>query len=271
MLAALALAGVAAAASPAGAAPGAVAHLRMAPNEAAPAQTSSNWSGYAVAASAVATGPATSYRAVSGAWVQPAATCTPGKATSAAFWVGLGGFSAGSQALEQIGSAVDCSAAGVQTHSVWYELVPAASVPVKLKISAGDAISALVVVDGSRVTLRIKNITRRTVFTKRLTMTSPDVSSAEWIAEAPSACDSRGRCTVLSLTNFGTVSFSQAAAATVAAHSGTISDPSWSATAIELAPDPAGTAGIEVGAQTGGAVPSALSSDGAGFSVIYRS
>jgi len=261
--------------APASAAPlghrahGPVAGLRLGPNATGATAVSANWSGYAVDSTDATTSAPVSYRAVSGAWVQPAATCTAGKATYAAFWVGLGGFSPGSQALEQIGTSADCSTSGRAQYSVWYELVPAAAVPIKLKLSAGDSISAVVVVSGQTVTLRLRNLTRRTVFTKRLTMAAPDVSSAEWIAEAPSECNSALRCRVLPLSNFGSVTFSQAAAATVGAHAGTISDAAWAATAIELVPD---SAGNTVDVQTvGGAVPSALSPDGAGFSVAYRS
>ena len=90
--------------------------------------------------------------------------------------------------------------------------------------------------------------------------------------------DCTARCALRSITSFclswsaggiGSVTFSQAAAATVGAHAGTISDAAWAATAIELVPD---SAGNTVDVQTvGGAVPSALSPDGAGFSVAYRS
>ena len=221
------------------------------------AAASTNWSGYAVS------GSASAYRAVSGSWVQPAARCTRGAPSYASFWVGLGGFAAGSQALEQIGTSSDCSAPGKAGYTVWYELVPAAAVPVRLRIAPGDSISAVVVVSGHDVTLRLRNVTRRTVFTKRLTMSAPDVSSAEWIAEAPSECDASWRCRVLPLSNFGTVAFSAAAAATTAAHAGTISDATWTATSIELVPG----GGV---AEPGGAVPSELSPDGSGFTVTWR-
>jgi Peptidase A4 family len=259
--------------APASAAPagrrahGPVAGLHLAVSAGGATAVSTNWSGYAVAGTE-GTGAPVSYRAVSGAWVQPAATCTAGKATYAAFWVGLGGFAPGSQALEQIGTSSDCSAAGKAVYSVWYELVPAAAVPLKLKLAAGDSVSAVVVVSGRTVTLRLGNLTRGTVFTKRLTTSAPDVSSAEWIAEAPSECTAGGRCRVLPLTNFGTVTFSRAAAATVGAHAGTISDPTWAATAIELASDPSATATVDD--PGGGAVPSDLSPDGSGFTVTWR-
>ncbi|MDX6512270.1 MAG: hypothetical protein QOE36_1774 [Gaiellaceae bacterium] len=238
----------------AGMAPPAAAAVRMT-RDAGAAGVSSNWAGYAV------TSTVSSYAVVSGTWVQPKATCVRGTASYSAFWVGLGGFTAASQALEQIGTTADCSSTGKATYSVWYELVPAPSIPVKLKLAAGSTMSAVVVVNGSSVTLRISNLTRHTVFTKRLSMTAPDVSSAEWVAEAPSACNAAGRCQVLPLANFGTVTFSQAAAATVDGVSGTISSPAWTATPIELVTNSA--AGI-------GAIPGPLAPSG-GFSVSWRS
>ena len=164
-------------------------------------------------------------------------------------------FAETSQGLEQIGTESDCTASGRATYGVWYELVPAASVPVKLKVFPGNRISANVTVNGQLVIVNLKNLTRKTSFTKRLFMSAPDVSSAEWIAEAPSACTSTGQCRTLPLANFGTVSFSSALAL-AAGHGGTIADAGWAATSIELR------------AFTG-AVPSELSPDGGSFSVTW--
>jgi hypothetical protein len=72
-------------------------------------------------------------------------------------------------------------------------------------------------------------------FQRRLVIASPtpDVSSTEWVAEAPSACAPAGHCTVLPMANFGGVTF-VVGKAIASAHAGTISDPAWSATAITL-------------------------------------
>jgi hypothetical protein len=221
---------------------------------AAAASPSSNWAGYAVS-SVDPTAPVT-YSAVSGQWVQPSATCTSGKPGYSAFWVGLGGYSDTSQGLEQIGTESDCSAAGRASYTVWYELVPAASVPVKLKVFPGNSVYASVTVSGHSVTVQLRNLTRNTVFTKRLVMpTEPDVSSAEWIAEAPSACSTGGRCRTLPLADFGTVAFSEAKAL-ASGHGGAIVDEAWTATAIELD-------------ARAGATPSDVGADGGSFTVTY--
>jgi hypothetical protein len=222
--------------------------------------TSSNWAGYAV--SATDGSPAVSYSSVSGAWRQPAATCTVGTPTYSAFWVGLGGFSTTSQALEQVGTQANCSASGRVTYSVWYELVPAAPVTIKLPIKAGDGVAASVAVSKSSVTIRITNVTqKKKTFQKRLTMASPtpDISSAEWVAEAPSACTLTGRCSVLPLANFGGLTF-VVTKATADGHAGTISDPAWSATAITLGDPNSGTTN---------ATPTPLSPDGSSFGVTW--
>ena len=77
---------------------------------AATSDVSSNWAGFAVGGN--------TFSSVSGSWVQPTAACS-GVTTSAAFWVGLGGNSTVSNALEQIGTSSDCSAAGTASYSAW--------------------------------------------------------------------------------------------------------------------------------------------------------
>ena len=68
---------------------------------AATTDVSANWAGYVTSGVDAVTGAAKSFTAVSGTWVQPAASCADGP-TASAFWVGLGGNSEGSQALEPV-------------------------------------------------------------------------------------------------------------------------------------------------------------------------
>jgi hypothetical protein len=225
---------------------------------AAASDVSANWSGFAVGGN--------TFSSVSGSWVQPKSACSGGT-TSAAFWVGLGGNSDASNSLEQIGTSSDCAADGTASYSAWYELVPAGSVPIKLKVFAGNKLSAAVRVSGTKVTVQIKNLTRKTSFTRVLTMAAPDASSAEWIAEAPSVCGNFGRCRTVALTDFGKASFSKSLA-TAGGHTGTISDPLWTATSIQLqaSADFGPFASASSAAQV---VPTGLSSDGSAFSVSY--
>lgn len=243
------------------------------PAEASAPNVSSNWAGYVAtgtASTTVTAGSDMAFTDVTGRWRQPAATCTPGRTSSAAVWVGLGGYSESSEKLEQAGTSADCDPAGRPTYYAWYELVPANSVTISLSIRPGDVITASVVVEGDDVIVQIKNRTRGRSFTKHLPMTAPDVTSAEWIAEAPAACGALG-CRDLELTNFGSVVFSRTFAKGNGV-GGTISSPNWLATAIRLVPQARRFFGEDAapGATGPGAAPSALAPDGSGFTVSWR-
>jgi len=242
----------------------AVAAFSLVAGSAGAATVSSNWSGYAVTGS--------SFTAVSGTWKQPAASCTVGETSSAAFWVGLGGNSETSTRLEQAGTTAECTGNGTARYWAWYELVPEAAVKVTLTVRPGDSISASVRVNGNRVTMQMRNVTRKTSVTKVRRIAAPDTSSAEWIAEAPSLCTTPRACQTVSLTDFGVVRFTRATA-TGGGHTGTISDRAWTATAIELTS--AGSMGQRFGpyvpySASGEAVPTALAARGSAFSVRWR-
>ena len=87
-------------------------------------------------------------------------------------------------------------------------------VPVNMTVEPGDRLSAHVAVSSATVTVSISDLTRHTTFSKQLQMSSPTVSSAEWIAEAPSRClsSSSQDCHILSLADFGSVTFTGASA-----------------------------------------------------------
>jgi len=239
------------------------------------AVSSTNWSGYAV----TSPDPAVpiSFTSVTGTWKQTVATCGQKDDHSASsVWVGLGGFSLQSQALEQIGTSGDCSPSGPPSYYAWYELVPDPPVSFALKIKPGDVITTSVNVSGKTITLQLKDRTRGTVATKRATVASQDISSAEWIAEAPSSCNT-STCLPVPLVNFGAVKFSRAA--TIGnGHSGTITDPSWSPDAIQLVPgtqpgfSPSPGAGFGNPSSTAGTCPPAgLSGDGRSFLISWTS
>ena len=106
---------------------------------------------------------------------------------------------------------------------------------IKLKIFPGDTVTSSVLIKGTDVLVQVKNRTRHTVFTKHLPMASPDLTSAEWIAEAPSACTVIGFCRTIPLTNFGSVTFSKVAALGNG-QGGTLNGPGWELTPIQLVP-----------------------------------
>ena len=239
---------------------------------AAATETSANWAGYVVSATA------TTYTSVTATWRQPAVKCGVSDAgSSSAFWVGLGGYDDTSQALEQAGTSADCDpATGKATYYAWYELVPQPAVTIKtLRISAHDLITTSVnVLDGTTVEFQVKNRTRGTVSTTKLPFATPDLTSAEWIAEAPSDCSSY-RCRPIPLANFGSVAFTRIAALGNGAGGTLTMNPDWTTTGVELVPN--GDRGFYPGRDrfggfansTAGASPGMASSDGRSFSVKW--
>ena len=228
-------------------------------------QEDSNWAGYVVASSATTK---TSFSAVSGSWTQPAVDCSAGSASHSAFWVGLGGYTG--DHLEQTGTSADCSATGQAAYSAWYELVPAAQVPVTMTVQPGDRLSAHVGVSGETVTISISDLTRHTTFSKQLQMSSPTVSSAEWIAEAPSRCVSSSSqdCHILSLADFGTVTFTSASAS-AAGRTGSINSGLGQVSALTLEAAP-GFGRLYATAAQADASPGALSGNGSSFTVNWQ-
>lgn len=213
---------------------------------------SPHWAGY------VATPRAGAFTAVQATWVQPHIRCDRPN-SSIAFWIGLGGATRSAKGLEQIGTSADCSDTLVPSYSAWSELIPVPARPIELPIGVapGDRITAQISARGATVTLTLRNVTTDEAFSTETTADLLDLSSAEWIAEAPSFC--LYRCTTLPLANFGTVTFTSATAR-VAAHTGPINDSAWLHRPIKL------TTTREQPA----ALPSDLSSEGGSFSIRWR-
>jgi hypothetical protein len=164
--------------------------------------TSSNWAGYAV------TGDAGSVTTVSGSWTVPSVTGSKGGNAMSAFWVGIDGFT--SQTVEQIGTDSDIQN-GKAVYYAWYEFYPKQPMmrinTADLAIKPGDSISASVTYSSSiGFTLTIYDSNANDGYS--ITMTeqqlgyTPERSSAEWIAEAPS--NFKG---VVPLANFNTITF----------------------------------------------------------------
>jgi hypothetical protein len=227
------------------------------------ATTSSNWAGYAVSK------PGTRFGRVSATWVAPAVSCGSGGRRYSAVWVGLGGLHTTSTALEQVGTEADC-AGGKGYYSAWYEQVPDAPVNVKLTMRPGDTISASVTVTGHTVKLFVANRTRGTSFATQLQAAQVDVSSADWIVEAPSACGDNGGCQALPLAEFAATSFANAKATSATGHSGTISDPAWSNVAITLSPHRSRSMRFGPDVASVDATPVGLSPAGDAFTVTYQ-
>src|SRR5947209_3736835 len=208
---------------------------------------SANWSGYAV------TG--TNFTDVKGSWVQPAVSCR-GAVSASSFWVGLDGYN--SSAVEQIGTDADCNGflgGGSPMHYAWFEMYPGDTVTItSVPIRPGDFISAEVSAVGAAFTLTLRNATTGAVFTTTQQSSAPR-TSAEWVAEAPSAC-LLFACRTLPLAPFATALFSGASARSAGA-AGPIT--AFHNDSITMA-----TRSGSVKAQ-----PSGLSGGGTAFSVLW--
>lgn len=198
---------------------------------------SHNWSGYA------ATGG--TYTAVTGTWKVPQVAAT--SAGSDATWVGIGGVT--SHDLIQAGTEAMVPGDGSVQYEAWIELLPRTSHPVPLTVSPGDSVTVSLTQQGTGTWLVAfkDNTTGQTYQTTEQYDSS--LSSAEWVEEAPS-----GGRRVLPLDQFGSVQFS-AGSTVKGGATDTIAK--------------AGGRSITMADRYGQPIarPSALSADGAGFSV----
>lgn len=234
-------------------------------------QVSTNWAGYAAVAR---DGGTLTFANVTGSWTVPKVKCVSSRTDAVAFWVGLGGYSGTTNALEQLGTAAECNGVSLKPrYYAWWEIVPAASIRLSFRVSPGDRITAAVAVEGQKVILSMRNRTHGTRFSKVQVLSQAlDATSAEWIAEAPERCNGPAACTAVPLTKFAGVTFTDIAA-TGNEHPGTLSDATWTATPIELiADDPHGSV-LDTADPLGpgvGAVPGPLSADGRSFAVNWQ-
>jgi peptidase A4-like protein len=217
------------------------------------------WTGYAV------TG--TDFTQVQGSWIVTAVDCTKTPNTDSSEWVGIDGWS--SNTVEQIGTDADCNGK-TPYYYVWYEFYPLNTIVIPdVSIAPGDKFSASVVYEGgNEYTVSITNVTTGQYFTKEVEFKGADGSgvpprnSAEWIEEMDGN----------KLSDFGVDSFGEfytgvsggTDAATDSSTSGAITD--FGDAVQESISTRNGTKG-----STDTAVPSALASDGASFTVTWKS
>lgn len=208
--------------------------------------TSNNWSGYA----AYSSPSNNSVTDVKGAWVVPAVTGTGTQLCSA--WVGIDGY--GSGTVEQIGTESDWYN-GAPTYNAWYEMYPESETRITtMTVYPGDQMTAEVQYTAGGFVMTIFDLTQSSSFSitrSSLPLHPANRVSAEWIVEAPTLGGN-----LAALAYFGLVNFN-ACSATINGVTGTISNSAWTNVPITMQ-------------STGGttqAVPSALSPDGAAFSV----
>jgi hypothetical protein len=207
------------------------------------ADASYNWSGY------VAEGGY--YTTVSGTWTVPEVQDTDMVLGADAAWVGIGGvetddlIQAGTQTIVQNGEVY---------YEAWYEKLPAASVPVPLRVRPGDTVTVSVAESrpGYWHISFVNHTTGRShSFTTRYHSSH---SSAEWVQEMPSLAAHRGGG-FIPLTDFGSIVFTGARAV---------------ADGVSMTPEEAGAKPLAMFSLEGDALalPSVLGVDGASFSVV---
>jgi hypothetical protein len=220
-----------------------------------PPMESTNWSGYADSDA--------TFSAVSASWIVPKVTCTRGENAYSAHWIGIDGYT--SSTVEQDGTEADCIN-GSPSYDAWYEMYGDDAVNQGYEeelstttnpVSSGDSITSSVSVSGSTWTLSIWDTSRWTAaFTTSITFVGAAQSSAEWIVERPELCSGKG-CSLTSLADFGSVTFSDATATTTGSGE---SISSYSDAAIEM-----------IGPPNVLALPSALSAGGETFIDLWQS
>lgn len=208
---------------------------------------STNWSGYADAASS---GSVTS---VAGSWTLPALTCPSSGTTYIAIWVGIDGYS--SSTVEQTGILGECYN-GAASYSAWYEFYPNPMVQVSGTVKPGNTISATVTYSGSSFTATISDPSTGLSSHTTASVSNAQRTSAEWIVERPALCIG-AHCSLSTLASFGSSTFSSGSA-TIGGTSGSII--SFSNVAITM-----------VGGSSGPilAEPSTLVNSGTSFTVNY--
>jgi hypothetical protein len=163
-----------------------------------------DWAGYAVASDSLVQQPVVV--GLNGSWTVPAVNISADDRYSAA-WIGIGGQF--DETLIQVGTEHD-SIDGQARYTVWYEMLPANSVPIpEVTISPGDNITAsisLVDSDANEWLIKIDNLSNGQGFGQNFRYNSTRLS-AEWIVERPLVNDQ-----VTTLTDFGSITFTEAAA-----------------------------------------------------------
>jgi hypothetical protein len=210
-----------------------------------------NWAGY-VAAADLSIPLKHSVTDVQGSWRVPTAASSGTLDTSSAIWVGIDGDL--DSTVEQIGTEQDWSS-GTPVYFAWFEMFPArAFLIMNVPIQPGDEISAEVqFVAKNKFVLSISNLTQNAGFsiTKRR---SAQRTSAEWIVEAPFFRR------ILSLANFGTVTFS-GCSTTIEGVEGSINSNLWHEEALTME-NPVSSTIL--------AQPSGLTGNGTGFTVDWK-
>jgi autotransporter-associated beta strand protein len=216
-------------------------------------RSTNNWSGYYASAPSGNT-----FTDITSDWVVPNVQPSISGTTYSSDWIGFDGVSDGS--VEQCGVTEIITSQGSASYFAWYEFYPASEEEIpSLPVHAGDTMNAEVTYEAAESTngnyayyFDLTDETTGAFYANTLFTSSNDArSSAEWIAEAPSI---NGQ--PLTLANFGSITFSNDAAALGAAGDeplGTLND-----TEVEM---------VQSGKVV--ALPTSIKSNGTAFTINY--
>ena len=164
----------------------------------------------------------------------------------------------GDPGLEQIGTNANCDARGRPTYFAWFEVLPYIAYPITAKVRPAARSPPPSPSTAMRPVAAPDSDARWSV-TKNLSSPAPEPRRRSGSSRLPLACDAYA-CAPKRLANFGSVSITDVVAGTTS-DSSALADPSWSISAIRLAPaDPTAAPG---------AVPAPVSADGEAFSVLW--
>lgn len=214
------------------------------------AVTSESWAGYVV------TGQDFTY--VKGSWKMHELDCPVTPDAYAEIWVGIDGYL--DSTVEQIGVTATCN--GVNpSYSAWYELFPAAAVPIDMTINPDDLMGASVSYSGGNFTLGLHNHNTGAEFHVTATDSAAMRTSAEWVLSGEP-------CTGLPLADFSVIDFGKDYTSDVGTSYATDS------TVNDAPIADFGTSAFSLTLEcTGGvkwAIPTSLTTDGTSFKVNWR-
>jgi peptidase A4-like protein len=208
--------------------------------------TSGNWSGY------VDTAVTNPYTFLEANWTEPKYTCDGNSPESWAVWVGLDGWS--DQTVEQGGTIAICSGKNQGTHYAWWEMYPHNSVQEIFPVKVGDKMYASVTYNaGSSKPYNIyvwDETSNMSLNVNEACSSTCSRSSAEWIVESP-GIDGQ----IAYLPKFKPIVFTEGFSSVNPGATSGSSIKSFAHQAVTM-----------TGASGNRAVPSALTSNGEGFS-----
>jgi len=203
---------------------------RAAVQPAEASEDSLNSAGYAVSRAG------TRFRLVRATFFVPYLNCALSKSAYSDDWVGLGGFVGKSVTVQQDGIQANCDSAGRSSYKAWFEMYPRGQALSRVRIRAGDSVTASVYYDATtnRFDLSLTDNTTGGHFSVTRAcpsgMTCP-ARSAEILSSAPTRGSGR-HLVVRQLADYGAVSYASVAITDRSGQRGGLRSAFWGATRI---------------------------------------